>query len=179
MHDADLLDREDPDDRDVRRRLLARRLVSHRARTQTVQSFTGLSRHRLETLRQRWGVGTEDRHRGPSPTSFTEFFRNARNLQTATAAALLCRLVEAIPPRTLRGGSSAIETGERLCYAFEALKALYPKAELEFEQLLLLASGLAEGTCLRIGQCRQCGAALLIDTLSVRDALCLSGCSSE
>ena len=170
---------DDPDDRDIRRRLLARRLVSHRARTQTIQTFTGISRHRLETLRQRWGVTTEDRHRGPSPTSFTEFFRTARNLQAATTAAVLCKLVAAIPTQPLRGSRiPSLELGERLCYAYEALQACYPKTELEFEQLLLLVTGLAEGSCLRLGQCGRCGAAILIDILSVRDFVCVSGCGN-
>lgn len=170
---------DDPDDRDIRRRLLARRLVSHRARTQTVQTFTGISRHRLETLRQRWGVTTDDRQRGPSPTSLSEFFRTARNLQAATAAAVLCKLVAAIPTQSLRGRYiQSLEMGERLCYAYEALQACYPKTDMEFEQLLLLVTGLADGDCLRLSQCSRCGAAILVDTLSVRDSVCVSGCSS-
>ena len=43
---------DDPDDRDLRRRQLAKRLVSHHARTQTIYSFTGYTRHRLATLRK-------------------------------------------------------------------------------------------------------------------------------
>jgi len=108
-----------------------------------------------------------------------EFFRTSRSLQAATAAAVLCKLVAATPPKPLRGASSpSLELGERLCYAYEALQACYPKAELEFEQLLLLVTGLAEGSCLRLGQCTRCGAAILIDTLSVRDFVCVSGCSN-
>jgi len=173
-------DVDDPDDRNLRRRLLARRLVSHRARTQTVQLFTGLSRHQLETLRQRWGVTAEERHRGPSPTSFTEFFRTSRNVQAASAAAVLCRLVDAIPSQASgQDISLSLEMGERLCFAYEALQACYPQADLEFEHLLLLATGLAEGTCLRLGECRGCGASILVDTLSVRDSVCLAGCGTD
>lgn len=169
----------DADDRDVRRRLLAKRLVSHRARTQTVQMFTGLSRHRLETLRQRWAISQEDRHRGPSPTSFGEFFRSARNLQMATAAAVICKLLCAIPTRPLREGTGpSLEAGERLCNAYEALQACYPQSEFEFEHLFLLVTGLSDGTCLRLGQCKGCGAAILIDALSVRDLVCETGCAA-
>ena len=171
---------DDADDRDIRRRLLAKRLISHRARTQTVQMFTGLSRHRLETLRQRWGVSPEDRHRGPSPTAYTEFFRTARNLQAATAAALLCNLLAAIPRRPLRDGSGpSLEAGERLCHAYEVLRTCYPLIELEFEHLLLLVNGLADGTCLRLGRCSHCGAAILLDILSARSQVCVPDCTSS
>ena len=133
---------DDPDDRDLRRRLLARRLISHQARTQTVTYFTDCSRNQLETLRRRWGVATNERHRGPSPTSFAEFFRNARTLQAATAAAILFNLLDTrrrpgLPPSP---GTTKLATGEQICYVYEALQACFPHVELEFEHMVLLAN---------------------------------------
>lgn len=171
---------DDPDDRDIRRRQLAKRLVFHHARTQTVTEFTGLSRNQLETLRGRWNVPTNARHRGPSPTSFTEFFRNAKAVQEATAAAVLFDLLDVRNgSRTADSrGSTRLEQGERLCYVFEALQACFPHLELEFEHMMLLASGLSRGEALRLGSCAQCGSALLVDNFAARMPSC-KHCSRE
>lgn len=170
---------DDPDERDMRRRQLAKRLVSHRARTQTIYEFTGYTRHRLETLRRRWGVSADDRHRGPSPTSQTEFFRTSRALQEATAAALLCELLGALRSGH-RGapGTRKLELGEHLCYVFEALRASFPHLEIEFEHLVLLVRGLSEGSCLSMERCTMCGAAILVDRLAARPMTCRPVCHS-
>jgi hypothetical protein len=168
---------EDPDERDMRRRQLAKRMVSHRARTQTIFEFTGYTRHRLETLRRRWGVSAEDRHRGPSPSSQAEFFRTTRTLQEATTAAVLCDLLGVLRPS--RNGGPAIRTlefGEQLCDTFEALRASFPHLDIEFEHLVLLARGLSEGSCLGIERCTQCGVAILMDKLAARPAVCRPTC---
>ena len=165
---------DDPDDRDVRRRQLAKRLVFHHARTQTVSEFTGFSRNQLETLRRRWGVPTHERHRGPSPTSFTEFFRNARTVQEATAAAVLFDLLH-VRPRSRNVNlpcPTKLEQGERLCYVFEALQACFPDLELEFEHMMLLVTGLSRGEALRLSSCAQCGSALLVDNFAARIPAC-------
>jgi hypothetical protein len=159
------------------RRQLVKRLVSHRARTQTIYEFTGYSRHRLETLRHRWGISADDRLRGPSPTSQTEFFRTARTIQEATTAALLCELLGVLRPA--RKGSPAsrmVELGEHLCYVYEALHASFPHLDLEFEHLVLLARGLTEGSCLSIDHCTRCGVAILVDRLAARPVVCRPGC---
>ncbi len=164
----------DPDDRDMRRRQLAKRLVSHHARTQTITEFTGFSRNHLETLRRRWGVPTSARHRGPSPTSFAEFFRNARTIQMATAAAVLFHLLDfrLEPDFSNAAGRTKLEHGERLCYVYEALQACFPHLGLEFEHMVLLAVGLSRGEALRLGHCTLCGSALLVDNYAVRLPVC-------
>jgi hypothetical protein len=169
---------DDPDDRDLRRRQLAKRLISHQARTQTIIEFTGFSRNHLETLRRRWAVNTKERHRGPSPTSLTEFFRNARTLQTATAAAVLFHLLDTRrhPDSVLPPGPKKLEAGERLCYVYEALQACFPLVDLEFEHMVLLAVGLSSGETLRLGHCGQCGSAMLIDNFALRQAACRHCC---
>lgn len=171
-------ERDDPDERDMRRRDLAKRLVSHRARTQTIYAFTGFTRHRQQTLRRRWGVATQERHRGPSPNSLAEFFRKTANFHTATAAALLWRLLgnRDDSDSVGRRGSTTLETGERLCYVYEALQACFPHSDFEFEHLALLAKGLSEHDGIELGHCNRCGAALLIDMLDVRERLCRPRC---
>ncbi len=169
---------DDPDDRDLRRRQLAKRLISHQARTQTVTEFTGFSRNHLETLRRRWGVATRERHRGPSPTSFAEFFRNARTQQAATAAAVLFNLLDAGrgPSSGVSPGSAKLVSGEQLCYVYEALQACFPHLELEFEHMVLLANGLSRAEVLRLGHCAQCGSALLVDNYAARQPPCRHCC---
>lgn len=168
---------DDPDDRDLRRRQLAKRLVSHHARTQTIYEFTGYSRHRLATLRRRWQVSPEERHRGPSPTSFSVFFRSPKARNVATAAAIICRLLGAtrssldgkLFPRIVD-----LDFGEQICEVHEALQACFPDAALEFEQVMLLAIGLSRHESIDLTTCVRCGIALLADQLSLRRRTCAS-----
>ena len=169
---------EDPDDRDLRRRQLAKRLVSHHARTQTIYAFTGYTRHRLATLRKRWGVPPAERHRGPSPTSFSVFFRSPRARDVATTAAILCKLLGAtrpdLGPKSSRRALD-VDFGERLCEVHEALKACFPEIELEFEQVMLLAIGLSRSESIDLTTCVKCGIAVLADQFSLRRRTC-AGC---
>ena len=166
---------EDPDERDLRRRQLAKRLVSHHARTQTIFEFTGYSRHRLATLRRRWQVPPEERHRGPSPTSFSVFFRSPRARNVATAAAVICRLLGATRPAVggrISRGIANLDFGEQLCEVHEALQACFPNVELEFEQVMLLAIGLSRHESIDLTTCVKCGIAVLADQLALRRRTC-------
>lgn len=168
---------EDPDDRDLRRWRLAKRLVSHHARTQTIYAFTGYSRHRLATLRRRWQVAAEDRHRGPSPTSFSVFFRSPRARNVATAAAVICKLLGATRPAPGARMSQRIvdlDFGEQVCEVHEALQACFPDVELEFEQVMLLAVGLSRHESIDLTNCTKCGIAVLADQFSIRRRTCSS-----
>lgn len=168
---------EDPDERDLRRRQLAKRLVSHHARTQTIYEFTGYSRHRLATLRRRWQVSPEGRHRGPSPTSFSVFFRSPKARNIATAAAVLCRLLGATrPPLDPKMSHRIVDLdfGEQICEVHEALQACFPDVELEFEQVVLLAIGLSRHESIELTTCVRCGIAVLADQLSIRRRTCAS-----
>ena len=168
---------EDPDDRDLRRRQLAKRLVSHHARTQTVYEFTGYTRHRLATLRKRWGVSPEERHRGPSPTSFTVFFRTPRAREIATAAAVICKLLGAIrsslDARSL-SRTLDLDFGEKICEVHEALQTCFPDLKMDFEQVMLLAIGLSTQESIALTTCVRCGIAVLADQLSIRRRVCAS-----
>jgi hypothetical protein len=167
---------EDPDDRDLRRRQLAKRMVSHHARTQTIYAFTGYTRHRLATLRKRWGVPPEDRHRGPSPTSFSVFFRSPRARSVATVAAVICRLLGATRPTFEPSSRRSLDLrfGEQLCEVHEALRACFPDIELEFEHVMLLAIGLSRHDFIDLSTCVKCGIAVLSDQLSLRRRTCTS-----
>lgn len=168
---------EDPDERDLRRRQLAKRLVSHHARTQTIHEFTGYSRHRLATLRRRWQVSPDERHRGPSPTSFSVFFRSPRARNVATAAAVICKLLGATKPAfgaRISRRITDLDFGEQICEVHEALQACFPDVELEFEQVMLLAIGLSRHESIALTTCVKCGIAVLADQLSVRRRTCAS-----
>src|SRR5271170_4680399 len=68
---------------------LARRLILHEVRTQTISKLTGLSRSRLATLRHRLMVSEEARHRGPPPRSLDVFLRTSRGRTEGAALAAL------------------------------------------------------------------------------------------
>jgi hypothetical protein len=60
--------------------------------------------------------------------------------------------------RTLPG----LESGERLCEAFEIYREWAPDSDLDFEQAILLLMGAVRGEQIELGICRHCSAALLI-----------------
>src|SRR5882757_2370450 len=123
-------------DRGLRRRELARRLVAHDARTQTISELTALTHHQLSTLRQRWRVTQETRHRGPSPTSFSVLLSSMRTRSEASALTVLCRVLNAIPLSNRKRKCkplSAMELGERLCEVFEIYSAYLPHSTFEFD----------------------------------------------
>lgn len=164
----------EPVDRDMRRRQLAQRLVVHQARTQTIFLLTGLSRHQLATLRQRWQVTNEMRHRGPPPTSFAVFRSTVRVRADAAALAVFWRALANIGAANGRtyGAPSTVEFGERLCEVFEAYLACFPKTELDLEHLLLLVRGLEEADAIALSKCGNCEAVILVDLLGMRRRLC-------
>jgi hypothetical protein len=174
----DLVDIHISDDqigRYFRRRQLGLRLLSHGARPQTVQEWSGLTRDQLVTLRRRWAITAEDGRRGPSPSSFEVFFGSARVSNHAALFASLCQIVGAIPAH--RGkyaakGLQSLENGERLCEAFELLKEWVPNTKIEFEQAVLLAVGVVEASAIQLSRCANCGGATLIDRMGSSRTLC-------
>lgn len=161
-------------DRDLRRRQLAHRLVVHQARTQTIFHLTGLSRHQLATLRQRWRITNEMRHRGPPPTSFAVFRSTVRVRAEAAALAVFWRTLANVGAANGRtyGATTTVEFGERLCEVFEAYTACFPKSGLDLEHLLLLARGLEEADAIALSKCSKCEAVILADLLGIRRRLC-------
>jgi hypothetical protein len=161
-------------DRELRRRQLARRLVTHQARTQTIFMLTGLSRHQLATLRRRWRIPQETRHRGPRPTSFAVFSSTLRVREEAAVLAVLWKILtgtglskEAAPMKL-----PPMEFGERLCEVFETYAACFPSSELGLEHLVLLVRGLEQGDAIALSSCNSCEGIVLVDLLGTRRRLC-------
>ena len=158
-----------------RRRQLGLQLLAYGARSQTVQTWSGLTKDQLVTLRRRWLADARDRRRGPSPSSFDVFFRSPRARNRAALLASLLQIVGVVPtrrgPRTARQLPS-LEAGERLCEAFELLSVWDPGTDIDFEQVVLLATGITAETAVRLDTCPQCKAAVLLDKLGRNTRAC-------
>ena len=62
--------------------------------------------------------------------------------------------------------------GELLCQAFEAFRLLLPSAHISFEHAVFLATALARGDQLRLGDCSDCGSLMVTERLLLRGARC-------
>lgn len=102
--------------------------------------------------------GAHERLPGPSPSSFQVFFRSSSMSSEAALFVCICRIVGARSPASL-------ESGERLCEAFEIYREWEPAAEFEFEQAVLLLIGASEGEKIALEYCPHCSAAFLVDKL--------------
>lgn len=165
---------DDADERDVRRRQLAKRLLQHQARTNLIYRFAGYTRYRLTSLRNRLGVPEDVRSRGPSPTSFAALFRSSDKAE-ASCAAILSKLFGAVPSTRRQGAThlqSELELGELTCETLEAFQACFPWARMNFDQLVLITKGLAKSETIKLEYCSQCNAATLIDVLAKSSKLC-------
>lgn len=163
----------EPVDRELRRRQLAQRLVTHQARTQTIFRLTGLSRHQLATLRQRWRVPNKVRRRGPPPTSFAVLLSAPRLREEAATLALFWKAFANVQVAGSRAnGTSMIEMGECICEVFEAFLGCFPNSLFELEHLVLLARGVEEGDVVALARCSNCGALILADLLGTRRLVC-------
>ena len=165
----------EPFDRELKRRQLAHRLVVHRARTRTIFLLTGLSRHQLATLRQRWRIATEMRHRGPPPTSFTVFHSTLRVRAEAAALGVFWKILSNVcaSKADAQKKTSPANLGERLCDVFEAYVACFPNSELEIEHLVLLARGLDDADAIALSTCSNCEGVVLADLLGARRRFCI------
>lgn len=148
-----------------RRYQLALRMMAHGARTQSVVTWSGLTRDQLVTQRRRWGFGPEIRQRGPAPSAFHVFFRSRQHRSEAALFASICYIVGAI--NTLNGKGAThilpnLETGELFCDALEAFKEWRPTAALDFEHALQLASGVVHAQHVGLGWCSGCHSATLV-----------------
>jgi hypothetical protein len=149
-----------------RRIQLGLRLLTHGARAQTTCEWSGLTPDQLVTLRRRWMFTADERLKGPSPSSFQVFFRSTRMSNEAALFIAICWIVGARSPASL-------ENGERLCEAFEIYREWEPRAELEFEQAVLLLIGTTDAQKIELTSCPHCSAALLIDKLGAARRACV------
>ena len=164
----------DPVDRELRRRHLAQRLTAHHARTGTIFHLTGLSRHQLATMRQRWRIPNEMRRRGPPPTSFAVLRSTLRTRDEAAALAVQWKVLAGVDAERSPHpkATSNVEMGERLCEVIESHLACFPHSELELEHLILLTQGLAEADAIALSACGSCEGVILADLLERRRHLC-------
>ena len=166
---------DDPFSRDQMRIEVARRMVCHQARTQTITHYTNLTRNRLATLRRRWSVSQDMRRRGPPPRSIAIFLRTPRARSEAAAMAAMCINFDALPIRFLAGGGEArppLVEAARYCETFEAYRACVPDSKIEFEELLLLAQELAKGDLVKLTTCKGCNAAIVLLTCEAPRRTC-------
>lgn len=164
---------------DDRQRLqLALRFLTHEARTQTIQLWTGLTEHRIRYL---YKTQLSDaacyvpRHRGRSPHQAAYFMRSPKLQQEASTLAGLYAQEELLPAEPSAEAAAAlpgVTSGYRLCTAFEAYTVMVPSASISFEYAVFLIQCLARGDLLRLGKCSGCGGLIVVDRFPVRDRLC-------
>lgn len=158
-------------DRYYRRMQLGLRLLSHGARPQTATEWSGLTPDRLVTLKRRWLPEVADGFRGPAPTSFQTFFRSTQRASMATMLASIHQVL-------CQGSASqdtlapSLESGERLCKAYEIFLSWEPDSDIEFDHAVLLVRGVAMGTDIQLRPCPTCQRAALIDKCARRQKSC-------
>jgi len=150
----------------IRRIQLGLRFLGHGARAHTTCQWTGLTPDQLVTVRRRSKFNSNERLRGPSPSSFSVFFRSNRSSSQAALFVSLCRVVGASRPMR------SIENGERLCEAFEIFREWEPTSDLEFEQAILLMDGAAQGDHVDCLPCSSCAGSMLIDKFGDTRTVC-------
>jgi hypothetical protein len=166
--------------REARRRELAIRLIRLEARSSTVSRWSGVSRQKIRTLQRSivtsGSVSTPKPRRGPAPHGTEQFFRTAWMRAEASAAAVLCRLYDAIPDGNETGLKSVptVARGERLCDAYETYLDLVSPARLTFEHFVLLVDALEARDTLALESCQGCGAALLVEPATLARRRCES-----
>ena len=148
---------------------LARRLLFHEVRTQTISKFTGLSRNRLETLRRRLMVSEDARRRGPPPRSLDVFLRTSHGRTEAAALAALFPLFKS--PTSFKP-STALDDGEQACEIYDAYLAYYPQSNVRFEELMLLKRSLAKGDLVELGLCRVCNGLIIYNRIDPTRRTC-------
>jgi Flagellar transcriptional activator (FlhC) len=155
---------------------LALRFLRHEARTQTIRAWTGLSDDRIRKLyRSYLGHERQDlpRHRGKSPHQVAYFTRSLRLQEETAVLASVLSLLGVVPAGPAAPGVlPGLTQGELLCQAFEAYRALLPRAQISFEHAVFLATALTRGDQLRLGGCRDCGGLLVTDRFPLRERRC-------
>jgi Flagellar transcriptional activator (FlhC) len=151
--------RDDQIGRYFRRIQLGLRFLAHGARARTTCQWSGLTPDQLVTLRRRWMFNSDERLRGPSPSSFEIFFRSALTSSQAALFVCICRIVG------ITNSRETLESGEKICEAFEIFREWEPDAQLEFEQAVLLMVGAADAEKIELVNCSRCRIALLYDKM--------------
>ncbi len=157
---------------------LALRLISHEARTGTIRQFTGLSDDRIRRLYGSYfkhSPGNEvRRRRGRTPSQVALFVKTP--LHRLHAASLAAAYVAG---GLLEGASHApgarLDTGRRLCRAYERYLHLHGQPLLSIEWASNLLASLRAGDELALETCPQCAAHYVRDLLALDEEQC-PGC---
>jgi hypothetical protein len=171
---------------------LALRFLHHEARTQTIRAWTGLSDDRIRKLYRSYMSQARrhlPRHRGKSPHQVAYFTRSLRLQEETALLAGVLSLLGVIPtgvapePSAATNGAAAaaraggasfpgVTRGVLLCQAFEAFRLLLPSAQISFEHAVFLATALARGDQLRLGDCSDCGSLMVTERFPLRTSRC-------
>ena len=93
----------------------------------------------------------------------------------ASALGVMCRVLGAVGPLPIADAARRypnLERGEQLCNVYEAFRTYFARSQVSFEQIVLLAVGMAQGDVLRLEQCQGCDAVILSDRLAAPQRLC-------
>jgi hypothetical protein len=170
------------DDRYSRERArmeLALRFLQHEARTQTIRTWTGLSDDRIRKLYRSYMSQARrhlPRHRGKSPHQVAYFTRSLRLQEETALLASVLSLLGVVPAGASAAGGNAslpgVTRGVLLCQAFEAFRLVLPSAHISFEHAVFLATALARGDQLRLGDCSDCGSLMVNERFPLRTSRC-------
>ena len=161
--------------RDLIRYDLARRLIKHQARTQTIRMWTGLTHDRIRKLYRAYPpVERVRRRRGKSPRAISFFLRTHRRKFESGLLASMFSIFDALPRVGFEHPQSAsnVARGTSLCDAVEAHSAVLPKSSITFEHAELLLEALACGDELQVAICTECSGLTLVDRLSLLQPCC-------
>ena len=154
------------------------RFIQHEARTHTIRTWTGLTDDRIRKLYRSYlrdPGRAVPRPRGRSPQQTTFFTRSPRLKQETALLASLASLLGLLPARKPAAGATlapGAAQGLLLCQAYEAYRALVPAARISFEHMIFLVTALLRGDELKLAGCAECGAVLVIERMTLREARC-------
>ena len=148
------------------------------ARTNTIQTWTGLSGDRIRKLYRAYTAGASRlvvRRRGKSPHQIAYFWKTVRVRQEAVWLASLITLLGVI--RRDQGPDRGqpfpdLRRAELLVRAYEIFRSMIPSAQISFEHAVFLTRLLWNGTQIRLGACTNCGGLVIVDPISIRDSRC-------
>ena len=164
--------------KDQHRMMIAMCFLAYEARTQTIQTWTGLSHDRIRKLYREY-MKTAGRfvarRRGKSPRQVSYFWDTHRIRQEAVWLASLLTLLGVIRrDQSDNQGNSFpdLEGAELLCRAYEIYQSMIPSSQISFEHAVFLARVLWNGNQIRLGTCPNCGGLVIVDPLSIHDNRC-------
>src|SRR5262249_53330315 len=156
--------------RDRARSDLALRFIHHKARTQTILRWTGLTRPRVLELYNSYLKSTSTavpRLTGRFPDKASFFMRTPRLQTEASVLGSVLSMYEITPRKSVIGArppSSDLAFGQRVCEAYEYFQAVVPNSQITFEHAVLLVNELARAVELRLDECKGCGSLVVIDS---------------